>query len=112
MSEGTFARLNSTLLKMFPPSQMFSIVGTIESCDGSTLVVKSCDQGQVSFAVDPTFYMPGPGRVVEVMGIKLEDGVINGFIARDVGPSEGFDMSLYNDLITHIMPKFPEPFQA
>ena len=60
MSEGTFARLNSTLLKMFPPSQMFSIVGTIESCDGSTLVVKSCDQGQVSFAVDPTFYMPGP----------------------------------------------------
>lgn len=112
MTDGAFARLNSTMLNSFALGQMFSIVGTIESCDGQTLVVKSCDQGHVTFNVDEVFQMPGPGRVVEVMGMKMEDGTITGFIARDIGPSEGFDMSLYNDLITHIMPKFPEPFRA
>jgi hypothetical protein len=112
MSEGTFLRLNSAMLNSVEPLQMFSIVGTIESCDGTTLVVKSVDMGQVFFTIDPGFVIPGPGRVVEVMGIKTAEGMVSGFIARDVGPSEGFDMSLYNDLITQIIPKFPEPFQA
>jgi hypothetical protein len=60
MTDGAFARLNSAMLNSFAPNQMFSILGTIESCDGQTLVVKSCDQGHVSFNVDEVFQMPGP----------------------------------------------------
>lgn len=71
MAEGTFVRLNSAMLNSVAPLQMFSIVGTIESCDGTTLVVKSVDMGQVSFSIDPSFVMPGPVRLKNPYFVSL-----------------------------------------
>jgi len=71
MSEGSFLRLNSAMLNSVEPLQMFSIVGTIESCDGTTLVVKSVDMGQVFFNVDPGFVMPVPVRLKNIYFVSL-----------------------------------------
>lgn len=58
MSDGIFQRMNSAMLRSSIPGPIFSLVGTVLSCDGETLVIQACDKGQVPFIIDATFNVP------------------------------------------------------
>lgn len=109
---GIYPRLNGEMVKRREGIQgIFSVVGELVSRDTEILTIKACDGIPVTYAITPDFICEQDGRVVEIIGaLDPTSGSLAAFVLRDLG--NDFDLRLYNDLITKVIPKHSEYFTA
>ena len=74
--DGYYPRINHSLFSSGKFNGMIvSLVGTVQSCDGSAAMFKCADGGVVRVMVEPDFSTP-PGGTIEIIGHAGEDGTV------------------------------------
>mmetsp|Transcript_5469 Transcript_5469/g.6715 ORF Transcript_5469/g.6715 Transcript_5469/m.6715 type:complete len:118 (+) Transcript_5469:123-476(+) len=103
MSDGRFERLNGDMIKNkgMGDGAIISVIGAMESINGSIMSLRSSDGILLSYAITSDFEFE-QGKVVEIMGAKNPDSnFIDAFVSRELGPD--FDLNLYNDFLTKVL---------
>mmetsp|Transcript_35506 Transcript_35506/g.106019 ORF Transcript_35506/g.106019 Transcript_35506/m.106019 type:complete len:119 (-) Transcript_35506:454-810(-) len=111
-ADGFYPRVNAKMVKSGQFSGMIvSVVGILQSCDGSFATIQCADGDTARLSVEPDISLP-IGKPIEVIGAANEDGSVQHFINRDLG--DDFDLGVYNQMIEiQQNPKFQaEYFQA
>jgi len=111
--EGSFERINASILREGTPAQVVSLVGRVINFDGvDTATVEAADGGQVQVTqVDVGTFNYVPNMICEIMGSPVTENSIQYFVCRDMG--EDFDLGNYNKLIQNVMknPKYADIFE-
>ena len=100
--QGCYPRLNSTSLRNPESHNMIvSVIGSMEACDGENLTLKTADGGTIRVGeIDGNLDFQ-QGQIIEVIGLN-HGSHVQFFVKREI--SQDFDLQLYNDLITKILP--------
>jgi hypothetical protein len=109
--DGSYPRLNASMLhsRQFV-GKIVSLVGCVESFDGTNIQLKCADNAMISVhSGDAGFNLP-PGTFVEVVGFVNEDNTVTLFVTREL--TNDFDLDIYNKMLSvQHNPKFVQFFQ-
>mmetsp|Transcript_5798 Transcript_5798/g.8208 ORF Transcript_5798/g.8208 Transcript_5798/m.8208 type:complete len:126 (+) Transcript_5798:120-497(+) len=106
--DGAYPRLNAEHMNSGQyVGNIVSLVGCVESFDGSIVQFKCADGGVVNVMADSEFAI-NTGGFAELIGAVNEDNTLQLFVTREL-PND-MDLEVYNQMLVQVIhnPKFAE----